>query len=298
VNAAAPVVALHRAPAEVEARVREACLRAGAEVLASDALEARKPELLIAHLPKRGRRIPAEVLEIASRFDASLPILLACDETLVHPATTLRIGGVTLVEHAATERLYSQIRIVLAAARAGADGLPREAPFEQAGPDWWLATIAGAPQTHIARDESGSVTLLLPFGAVADPVSLLADAHEVIASAPDMVSSLVSCIGGNAGFVHLSLETRSWVIYWPPSKGGLRLFSSHRLPHLSNLSCTDAPRIFRSGVAPGEIVVATSRPLDADDYDVLAGLTDGGPVTVDRLRALSNPPAGFVVEVR
>src|SRR5438105_1439864 len=85
--------------------------RGAARVVGRGELKGKSPALLVAHLPRKARRIPPDALDIAGRVDANLPILLACDEALVHPATTLSLGGVTLVEHAATERLYSQIRI-------------------------------------------------------------------------------------------------------------------------------------------------------------------------------------------
>jgi hypothetical protein len=89
------------------------------------------------------------------------------------------------------------------------------------------------------------------------------------------------------------------MLYWPPGAGGLRLFSSHRLPHVSELShASDVPRIFRSPAAPGEIVVASSRPLVPGANDALAGMGDGGPVTLERIRAAARQVDGFVVEVR
>jgi hypothetical protein len=293
----APVVAIHRLPSEVDARVRRACLRAGARVVGSDGLRERGAALLVAHLPRRARRIPADALDVAGRVDSQLPILLACDEALVHPTTTLSLGGVTLVEHAATERLYSQIRIALAAARARAGGEPFVEALEEAGPHWWLSTVRQDPRVVVAR--SDSLTFLVPLRHVADPAGLLARALEVLGEAGDLSSALAECLRGDAGLVHLTREARSWIMYWPAQVGGLWLFSSHRLPHLSELSrSSDAPRLFRSPASPGEIVVATTRPLGGGSEQIVTELDDGGPVAMDRLRALSLQIDGFVVEVR
>ncbi|HEY2516310.1 MAG TPA: hypothetical protein VGI39_35810 [Polyangiaceae bacterium] len=286
------VVALHKAPADVTARVRHACRRAGALFAPAESASGElAPSVLVAHLPRRERRIPASVLSLAERYGVNVPILLVCDEALVHPVTTLNLGGVTLVEHAAEERLYSQIRILAAAARA--DGDPRE----KAGPSWWMGSVTEAPLA--VTDAGDALTILVPLQSTGDHAGLLAEAQRAIAGDDDVTSRLISTLGSSAGVVHLAGDARSWVIYWPAGIGGLRLFSSHRLPHVSDLSQpSDVPRILRGPAAPGEIVVASSRGFGAGDHGLLAGLSDGGPATLDRFRAGGAPLQGFVVEVR
>jgi hypothetical protein len=294
----APVVAVHRLPADVEARVRDACLRAGARPVASDALGDESPSLLVAHLPRRVRRIPADVLATADRIAASLPLLLACDEALVHPTTTLRVEGVTLVEHAATDRLYSQIRILLAARRPRAAAHALGETLEDGGAFWWLGVVGGAAAEVTNED---ALSVLLPLGPNVDGSDTLAAAHGIVTTitSADVSSALIDCLGSDAGFVHLSREACAWTLYWPAGTGSLWLFSSHRLPHLSELSrASDVPRILRSVAQPGEVVLATNRALRSSEQRIAQGLADGGPSTVDRLRVLPEALRGFVVEVR
>jgi hypothetical protein len=79
----------------------------------------------------------------------------------------------------------------------------------------------------------------------------------------------------------------------------LWLFSSHRLPHVSELSRpSDSARILRSAAQAGETVLAASRTLLAHEQAPVQGLVDGGPVALDRLSTLSGITDGFVVEVR
>jgi len=286
---AAAVVAVHRLPAEVEDRVREACDRAGARTKASDAIDGERPALLVAHLPRGARRIPPDVIDLASRTPGELPLILACDEKLVHPSTTLCLGGVTLVQHAARERLYSQIRIALTASGRG------DATTEHAGPHWWLATT-GSDAVGVRRDDG--LSAVVPFAPIHCAAKLAAGHVLVRGEDAGMTPALVETFGRDAGFVHLSREARSWVIYWPAGQGGLWLYSSHRLPHLSELSRpSDVPRVLRSVASPGEIVLASARPLDTD-ASVASRLADGGPAALDRLRATHPGVSGFVVEVR
>lgn len=287
------LVGVHRLPSEVDARVREACLRAGARTVPSDAFAHERPALIVAHLPRGARRIPPDVVEVAHRTDGELPLILTCDEKLVHPSTTLCLGGVTLVEHAATERLYSQIRIALAATQAHVTE-----PLEHAGPHWWLGSIGAGDAVAVACDEALSALVRLEKSA--DRVAKVAKGHAIATSESDDIgSSLVECLGHDVGFVHLTREARSLILYWPAGLGGLWLYSSYRLPHLSELSrVSDVPRILQSPAAPGEIILATTRPLDASQSSIVQGLADGGPATLDRLRASALAVDGFVVEVR
>ncbi len=298
----APVVALHRMPSEVEARVRHACERAGALAVLHGEEAGAPPVALIGHLPRRARRIPEDVVHAANSVSPRLPVLLACDEPLVHPSTTLLLGGVTLVEHAATERLYSQLRIVLAAARSHDSAEDLQGGLDAAGPHYWLAPLAAGGDVAMKRDEA--LSLLLPLeaseGQTTRPLGEVLDRAHALASAggKDVGPELVDCIGERAGFVHLAANAASWFLYWPAGRGSLWLFSSHRLPHLSELSRrSDAPRIFASAAAPGEIVFATSRPLGTDERAIADALADGGPAGHLRARECEGLH-GFFVEVR
>ena len=295
---ARPIVAVHRLPADVDERVRDACRRAGARTVSSDAAPPGAPALLVAHLPRRARRIPTDVLETAARLDAEIPLLLACDEALVHPATTLRVEGVTLVEHSASDRLYSQIRILVAASRHDAPTRAIDGTLEDSGAHWWLGVIGSGT---CAATEGDGLGALLALGPDVDRRAKLRDAHAIAATTtmPALAPALVECLGADAGFLHVAREARTWTIYWPAGAGALWLFSSHRLPHLSELSrASDVPRILRSAAHSGEIVLATSRAISAPDQRIVQGLADGGPATLDRLRAIGERIDGVVVEVR
>jgi hypothetical protein len=208
------------------------------------------------------------------------------------------LAGVTLVEYAAEERLNSQIRIALTAARGTARGASATASLEEAGPHWWLGGTGPHVPCGVTRDDA--VSVLVPLRGPLDTMGVLAAAHEIVGSAsPELSVSLAACLGSDAGLLHVSREAQTWCLYWPAGVGGLWFYSSHRLPQLSELSrASDAPRILRSPAQPGEIVVATSRPLDASEQAVLRGLADGGPATLDRLRALPAPIDAVVLEVR
>ncbi len=294
---ARPIDLVHRLPADVDERVRDACRRAGARAVSSDAVRTETPALLVAHLPRRARRIPSDVLETADRIEAGIPLLLACDEALVHPATTLRTEGVTLVEHAASDRLYSQIRILVAASRREPPTRGVDGTLEDGGPHWWLGMI-GAARAEAEEDGVGALVALAP---VIDAGAKLRAAHAIAAAtaAPDLASALTDCLGNDAGFVHVAREARTWTLYCPQGAGAMWLFSSHRLPHLSALSrASAAPRVLRSVAHAGEIVLAANRALELSEQPIVRGLADGGPATLDRLRAMSEPIDGFVAELR
>jgi hypothetical protein len=289
------VVLVHRLPGDVARGVEEACARAGASAVTSDRRTRERPDAIVAHLPRGARRIPRDVLELSQAAGEMIPLLLVCEEQLVRPATTIRLGAVTLVEHGAHERLYSQLRVLLRAAHASASA-PQADASEEAGPHWWYATAGREATAGVTRDES--LTMLLPLGAC--DAAMRDDAHAIVTSGgDDTAPALVERLGHAAGLVHLSREAREWILYWPAGTGALWLFSSQRLPNLSELSrASDVPRFLRGPAAPGEIAFASTRPLGEEDHPIVSAMAHGGPSTLDRLRACGAECNALVVEVR
>jgi hypothetical protein len=288
------VVLLHRLPSDVAPIVEEACARAGAIAVASDCGEASRPDLVVAHLPPGVRRISRDVLDLVRGEDEGVPLLVVCDDELVRPASTIRLGAVTLVGRGAHERLSSQLRVMLRA-RAGRAAIT-PLGIEQASMHAWYATVGArvAPSAGMSEE----LTFLLPLGPC--DADLARDAHTIVTSRhPDTSAALVERLGDNAGLVHLSREARRWTLYWPCGKGALWLFSPQRLPRLSELSHrSDAPRFFCGPATPCEVVLASTREQGACDRAIVQAMQSGGPASLDLLRALRQSDDSLVVEVR
>src|SRR5207244_9008482 len=100
-------------------------------------------------------------LDLSRGCDEGVPLLLVCDAELVRPATTIRLGAVTLVERGARERLYSQLRVMLRS-RAGRAEIAPDA-IEEARSCSWYATVG--PRVVDSARTGDELTFVLPFGA-------------------------------------------------------------------------------------------------------------------------------------
>jgi hypothetical protein len=290
----------------VLAEVGAACAQAAAEVVpwrdAGAAADA--PALLIGALRRGERRIPAGVLDAASRLAPSAGVLLMSDEPLVRPVVSTHGGRVTLLaQPASPARIRGTVRMLLAE-----HGAFRRERLE---PHVWTAVLHTAgddvPAPALVEDDGRAFTAVVPLVAGwSGAEALCAEAHALALARIDddeRFTRMSELLGHAAGMIHLVAGCAQWAAYWPAPACPLRLCSPLRLPRLCSLADAAAGQILHMTASPGDLVVALSHELPvAGAAGAEPSLTDGGAAFLDQLEARFAPtgeiPAGLVVEIR
>jgi len=307
VSGARVVVDTEQLDGGVVAELVSACARAHAEMVpwrqAQPAAD-RPPALLVGALRRGERRIPAELVDAATRLSNDVAILLMSDEPLVRPVVSTHGGRVTLLaQPASPARIRGTVRMLLA--QRG------EFRRERLDNHVWTAVLEPAdhepPPPAIRQDGSGALTAVFPLirgWSGAEP--LCEEAHG-IAQTPieeeERLQRLVELFGNAAGLIHLSASCRQWSVYWPTTTSPLLLCSPLRLPRLSNLADAAAGQVLHLTASSGDLMVALSHevPIAIRD-DIGLSLSDGGAAFLDqvdtKLAAGGAVPSGLVVELR
>lgn len=320
--------AVHRLSHELAADVAQACALAHARYVpwrGESQPAGDPPSLLVAGLSAGERRVPEDVLELATRSYPGLSLLLLCSEPLVRPAMALQNGRITLLARPFTPgKLASRIR-ALTATRAGtplrADRPPDAsvALEERVAPHFWVASLAApgaddaplSPPWLSAESGEGLTAILSPPDRLPlDDTQLQRALAAARANDGEQERVFAEALGPDAALLHLSADAREWTLYWPRPDWGLWLFSPLRLPPLCDLSSTRAETaaLFRFPAAGGDLLLAASGPLPEGQHGALglapelaAALEDGGPAALDWLTqraAGAGAFSGVLVEVR
>ncbi len=312
------LVAVHRIEFDLLRDVQDACSKARARYVPWTGEVGlptlrKTPSVLVTGLRVGERRIPDDVLDLATNAYPDLSLLVLCREPLLRPTMSLNNGRITLVSPPLTSpRVASALRSLLSDRSVGyastdtAPGLVGgRAPvavrrYRRA--DCWVGALAsgvaeGAPSRLplVRHTRTDGLTVLLPRpGVTAEPMleavatSLRHDKNEV-----DRTRLLEEILGDCVAAIHLNASADEWTVYWPHVDWPLVLASPLRLPNVWNMSRT----IERSG--------KTCLRVHAAHCDVFAALTgrlpdpsanddDADPVVASLLPALTEGGAAFV----
>lgn len=264
-NSEEPVlVAVHRIEYELLRDVQEACSKAHARYVpwagevGLPSLR-KTPTVLVTGLRVGERRIPDDVLDLATNAYPDLSVLVLCREPLLRPTMSLNNGRITLVSPPLTSpRVASALRGLLSDRHVGyastdtAPGLVggkapvavrryRRADCSVGVLASGVADGGGAPRLPVVRHtRTEGLTVLLPRpGIVVEPLfdqvtaSFRHDKTEA-----ERGASLQDVLGDQAGALHLSPSADEWAIYWPLAQWPLLLASPLRLPNVWNMSRT------------------------------------------------------------
>jgi hypothetical protein len=320
---AAVLVASMQLGETVRAEIFAACRRAGAQPVAfptaSEAADVAlnggaTPLLLIGELPSGERRIPARLVDAATRLD--LPILLVCREPLVRPLVSTHGGRVTLLgQPASSARIQGTVRMLL----AGRVSEPSAGDFsvdEHLGPFSWTASfgVHGHYAPAVRQQADGSATVLLPLGGGGDaalPAACVEAANLVGAGLSDdeTLAVLGERLGTATAMLHLDALHASFTLYWPTGRLPY-IYSRFRLPNLCALSALSPERrLCRVATSHGDLLIAIlHEPAWTQVGALTNGLADGGPALLARLEEhaassasaipTGSPMVGFLAEVR
>jgi hypothetical protein len=300
------LVATHRLEPSRAADVGSACRRAGAEPVEwqpSAGDPPGVPALVIAGLRPGERRIPPDLVTLATQTRPGLRLLLLCAEPLIRPTLTLQGGQITLLGPPFTaERVYSRVRVLLA------DG-----EREHLRDHWWLAPLgASVSQSHA----TGMTAVLAEGGVKPIDESEATRLVEILRNdepEKQREKTLTKALGG-AGLVHLSPGAQQWTFFWPAKDGLLWLSSPLRLPgwyDVSQAMRKASSRLFSMPASGGDVVTALAGTLPSPlkkmavgllEPELAGALADGGPAILDQLdrhlRDSGKTYSGMIAEVR
>lgn len=325
------IVAVHRIEFELLRDVQDACAKAHARYVpwtgevGLPSLR-RTPSVLVTGLRVGERRIPDDVLDLATNAYPDLSLLVLCREPLLRPTMSLNNGRITLVSPPLTSpRVASALRSLLTDRHVGyastdtAPGLlGNKAPISvrryrrsncsvgvvASGAD----AGAPAPRPPVVRHTKteGLTVLLARPGIVAEPmVNVVAQALARPKPDADRAAELVEILGDRAALLHLDAAAEEWGIYWPHADWPLILASPLRLPNVWNMARTIERlrhRYLRVHAAHCDMFAALTSHLapvgkeaqGPAEASLMPALTEGGAAFLDFLeRRLRERPADF-----
>jgi hypothetical protein len=138
-------------------RLAEAAAAIGERLLTGEPTALESPRLVVGTLRLGERRLGQTLLEASERWPG-VPLLIACDEELVHPITRLHGGRVTLISQDLDQpRLRRTLRSCIQWLDSGepvTETVPRPEPD---GDGWWVRAVVSAhpsapqPTIHAKR---------------------------------------------------------------------------------------------------------------------------------------------------
>jgi len=254
------LVATHRIDAELLPDVQDACVKAHVRYVPWSGevgmRELRKtPAVLVTGLRVGERRIPEDVLDLATNSYPDLSLLVLCREPLLRPTMSLNNGRVTLVSPPLTSpRVASVLRSLLSDRHLGyastdtATGhLGPKSPvnvrrYRRA--HYWAGVIASGgaegvvaklPLVRQTKTEGLTVVLPRPGSAPDLQINAIAAGFTRDRSGADRATSLEQALGEHGAALHLSPGADEWTLYWPHKSWPLLLSSPLRLPNAWNL---------------------------------------------------------------
>lgn len=322
------LVAVNRLERELEI-VKEACGKVHARHIAwsGDASLPglrRKPTVLVSALRIGERRVPDEIVSLATKTFPGLSLVFLSREPLLRPVMTLQRGRITLMSPPITPtRLASTLRSIIADRRSdyastdtatGLDGAKSLVITKRhRRSDSYVGTFAcsasdGAkarPPT-VRQTKTEGVTVVLPFSEDLVDVQLNAvtAAARSTNALEDVSHALSKLVGDACGVIHLDAASEEWTIYWPDPSRPVVLSSPLRLPSVWNMATKlgrEERRIARLPAEHCDTLAALTGAL-GEGSTALADLTkEGAAYALEQLeRALRERPtqvSGVVMEV-
>lgn len=326
------LVATHRIDADLLGDVQEACSKAharyvpwGGEVAMR---ELRKtPAVLVTGLRVGERRIPEDVLDLATNSYPDLSLLVLCREPLLRPTMSLNNGRVTLVSPPLTSpRVASALRSLLSDRQVGyastdtATGhLGPKSPvslrrYRRA--DYWAGvmscngegTVSKLPLVRQTKTDGLTIVLPRPGNTPDVQMNAVVSGFKRDRAGTDRSASLEQVLGQHAGALHLAPGSDEWTIYWPHKDWPLFVSSPLRLPNVWNLADSMervGKNLLRFHSAHCDMIAALTRfPGNADGESASAlmpALAEGGAALLELLERKNNEQpvdmVGAVVEV-
>lgn len=254
------LVATHRIEPELLAYVQDACLKAHAryvpwagEVSPRDLRRA--PAVLVTGLRVGERKIPDDILDLATNAYPGLSLLVLCREPLLRPTMSLNNGRVTLVSPPITwQHVASALRGLLSDRQVGyastdtATGHldPKSSVLirRYRSSEYWGGVVScaraeAAPKPPVVRQtKTEGLTIILPRpGATLDiHANAVAAGFKRDRSGGDRAAALEQALGESGGALHLSPGADEWTVYWPHKQWPLFLSSPLRLPNVWNMA--------------------------------------------------------------
>lgn len=336
------LVATHRIDPELLPDVQDACIKAHARYVPWSGeiglRDLRKtPAVLVTGLRVGERRIPEDVLDLATNAYPDLALLVLCREPLLRPTMSLNNGRVTLVSPPLTSpRVASVLRSLMSDRHVGyastdtATGhLGPRSPvnvrrYRRA--DCWVGVLAcsrgegaAAKLPLVRQTKTDGLTIVLPRpGAIQElHMNAISAGFKRDRNGADRAASLEQALGDHGAALHLAPSADEWTIYWPHKHWPLFLSSPLRLPNVWNV-CRSMERVgknlLRFPAAHCDMIAAlTSFPSIADAApdsvtssvgsasSLMPSLAEGGTALFDFLerRTLEQPAdlVGAVIEV-
>jgi len=255
------LVATHRIDPEILAHVQDACEKAHARYVSwSGEVGLRglrkTPTVIVTGLRVGERRIPDDVLDLATSSYPDLAILVLCREPLLRPTMSLDNGRVTLVSPPLTpSRVASALRGLLTDRHAGYASTDTAtghlAPKSSVSvrryrrSDYEVVAMAGAPPDGgtprlpiVRQTKIEGLTILLPSpGTVREfRINDIAAGFKRDRDGGDRGSALEGAIGNDGAALHLAPGADEWTLYWPHKQWPLLLSSPLRLPNVWNIA--------------------------------------------------------------
>lgn len=255
------LVATHRIDSEFLPDVQDACTKAHAryvpwagEVGMRDLRKT--PAVLVTGLRVGERRIPDDVLDLATNSYPDLSLLVLCREPLLRPTMSLNNGRVTLVSPPLTSpRVASVLRSLLSDRHVGyastdtATGhLGPKSPVNvrrYRRSDYWVGVVSSgrvegtaAKLPLVRQTKTDGLTVVLPRpGSTRElQMNAVAAGFKRDRSGADRATSLEQALGDHGAALHLAPGADEWTIYWPHKHWPLFLSSPLRLPNVWNVS--------------------------------------------------------------
>jgi hypothetical protein len=261
------LVATHRIDPELLPDVQDACIKAHARYVPwSGELGLRDlrktPAVLVTGLRVGERRIPEDVLDLATNSYPDLALLVLCRETLLRPTMSLNNGRVTLVSPPLTSpRVASVLRSLLSDRHVGyastdtATGhLGPRSPvnvrrYRRA--DYWVGVLSSgrvegtaAKLPLVRQTKTDGLTIVLPRpGAIPElHMNAITAGFKRDRNGADRAASLEQALGEHGAALHLAPGADEWTVYWPHKHWPLFLSSPLRLPNVWNM-CRSMERV-------------------------------------------------------
>ncbi len=261
------LVATHRIDPELLPDVQDACSKAHARYVPwsgeTSMRELRKtPAVLVTGLRIGERRVPEDVLDLATNSYPDLSLLVLCREPLLRPTMSLNNGRVILVSPPLTsQRVASVLRSLLSDRQMGyastdtATGhLGPKSPVNvrrYRRSDYWVGVLssgrderASARLPLVRQTKTDGLTVILPKPGMSTllEVNAVAACFKRDRDGADRSASLEQGLGERGAALHLAPGADEWTVYWPHKHWPLFLSSPLRLPNVWNL-CRSMERI-------------------------------------------------------